>query len=74
MQIYKIHSRICERICPGKSINNNQLNEMFLNKCFTFTLSPMDIDVESSAQIIYGYMKNSNSIDEILCQQISVEY
>ena len=56
---------------PLNKSNNNQLNEMFLNKCITFTLSPMDVDVESSAQIIYGYMKNSNSIDEILCQQIS---
>ena len=56
---------------PLNKSNNNQLNEMFLNKCITFTLSPMDVDVESSAQIIYGYLKNTNSIDEILCQQIS---
>ena len=44
---------------------------MFLNKCITFTLAPMDNDIESSAQIIYGYMKNTNKITETLCQQIS---
>ena len=44
---------------------------MFLNKCFIFTLSPMDVDIESSARIIYGYLKNTNKFDEILCQQIS---
>ena len=56
---------------PLNKSNNNQLNEMFLNKCITFTLAPMDVDIESSAQIIYGYMKNNNKISEILCQEIS---
>ena len=31
----------------------------------------MDSDIESSAQIIYGFMKNSNKLSEILCKQIS---
>ena len=56
---------------PLNKSNNNQLNEMFLNKCITFTLAPMDVDIENSAQIIYGYMKNNNKISEILCQEIS---
>ena len=56
---------------PLNKSSNNQLNEMFLNKCFIFTLSPMDVDIESSARIIYGYLKNTNKFDEILCQQIS---
>ena len=56
---------------PLNKSNTNQLNEIFLNKCITFTLAPMDVDIESSAQIVYGYMKNSNNIDEILCQEIS---
>jgi len=56
---------------PLNKSNNNQLNEMFLNKCLTFTLEPMDVDVESSAQIVYGFMKNTNKINEILCQEIS---
>ena len=56
---------------PLNKSNTNQLSEMFLNKCLTFTLAPMDFDIESSAQILYGYMKNSNYIDEILCQEIS---
>ena len=43
-----------------------KLSEMFLNKCITFTLAPMDVDIESSTQIIYGYMKNANQISEIL--------
>ena len=56
---------------PLNKSNNNQLNEMFLNKCITFTLEPMDVDVESSAQIVYGFMKNTDKINEILCQEIS---
>ena len=56
---------------PLNKSNTNQLNEIFLNKCITFTLSPMDVDIESSAQIIYGFMKNSNNINELLCQDIS---
>ena len=56
---------------PFNKYNNNQLNEMFLNKCITFTLVPMDVDIESSAQIIYGFMKNSNRINDSLCQEIS---
>ena len=56
---------------PFNKYNNNQLSEMFLNKCITFTLVPMDADIESSAQIIYGFMKNSNKIDEVLCKEIS---
>ena len=56
---------------PLNKSNTNQLNEIFLNKCITFTLSPMDVDIESSAQIVYGFMKNSNNINEILCQDIS---
>ena len=56
---------------PFNKSNTNQLNEMFLNKCLTFTLSTMDADIESSAQIIYGFLKNSNNINEIICQDIS---
>ena len=56
---------------PLNKFNNNQLSEMFLNKCITFTLGTMDSDIESSAQIIYGFMKNSNKLSEILCKQIS---
>ena len=56
---------------PLNKSDTNQLNEMFLNKCITFTLSPMDSDIESSAQILYGYMKNSNNINESLCKDIS---
>ena len=56
---------------PLNKSNNNQLNEMFLNKCITFTLVPMDVDIDSSAQIIYGYMKNSDKLNEIICQEIS---
>ena len=56
---------------PLNKSNTNQLNEIFLNKCLTFTLAPMDVDIESSAQIVYGYMKNSNYINEALCQDIS---
>ena len=44
---------------------------MFLNKCITFTLATMDSDIESSAQIVYGFIKNSNKINETLCKQIS---
>ena len=69
----KIHNKFHLFITynPLNKSNNNQLNEMFLNKCITFTLAPMDVDIESSAQIIYGYMKNNNKISEILCQEIS---
>ena len=56
---------------PFNKFNNNQLSEMFLNKCITFTLAPMDVDIESSAQIVYGFMTNSNNVSEILCRQIS---
>ena len=56
---------------PLNKFSNNQLSEMFLNKCINFTLSSMDSDIESSAQIIYGFMKNSNKISESLCKQIS---
>ena len=57
---------------PLNKSNNNQLNEMFLNKCLTFTLVPMDVDLESSFQIVYGYLKNSNKINnDNLCQEIS---
>ena len=58
---------------PLNKSNNNQLSEMFLNKCITFTLAPMDIDTESSAQIIYGFLKNSNSktISDLFRQEIS---
>ena len=56
---------------PLNRFNNNQLSEMFLNKCITFSLSPMDSDIESSAQIIYGFMKNSNNLNEILCKQLA---
>ena len=58
---------------PLNKFNNNQLSEMFLNKCITFTLAPMDVDIESSTQIIYGYMKNANQISEILCREISLK-
>ena len=58
---------------PLNKSNNNQLNEMFLNKCITFTLSPMDVDIENSAQIIYGHLKNANKINEILSQEISAK-
>ena len=56
---------------PLNKFNNNKLSEMFLNKCITFSLSTMDFDIENSAQIIYGFMKNSNKLNEILCKQIS---
>ena len=63
----KIHNKFHLFITynPLNKSNNNQLNEMFLNKCITFTLAPMDVDIESSAQIIYGYMKNNRKISEI---------
>ena len=69
----KIHSNfhLFINYNPLNKSNINQLNEMLLNKCITFTLSPMDSDIESSAQIIYGFMKNSSKIKEILCQEIS---
>ena len=57
---------------PLNKSNNNQLTEMFLNKCITFTLSPMDADIESSARIIYGFIKNTNKINnDALCKEIS---
>ena len=56
---------------PLNKFSNNQLSDMFLNKCISFTLATMDSDIESSAQIVYGFMKNSNKINETLCKQIS---